>query len=508
MNSIFHRSKVLEAITIFILVFAVSYLVLSIIELKPSSVKTNLIQFWCELRNVDPSSCYELFNSQHVLITQSFSLSLFITVIALTVISMKLRYFASFFAIFSLVFLGVVPPQELISGVEWRLILFLIGSMVLAYILRSLGVFRYIVLKILSISRGSPLVFTTILALISWFLAIAIDEATSIVYITMLLLDLKKLTGKNITPLLVFAVLATNTGSMSMPIGNPIGIYLAFKTGLHAVDFLVKALPLSLLTLLALVITTLILLNKYLIEIVHTITHEKINILYTEFYTKVHKRGEISVLYGLILLISFLILVSTSSFLAKYLSIIFEYDIEPHSLVSFIPYIFIFLSLVVYSPERLESALIHGVEWPSLFFFIALFMLGHSLLWSGVSLKIAYLITNILPHVSELYVYVTMLLTTCITSAFLDNLSVVVAYTSIASILTKTGVSTQIYWSLLYGATLGGNFTPIGSTANIVAISLCEKEKIKITWNNWLKIALLPTLLQVIIACTWLFIQK
>lgn len=85
-------------------------------------------------------------------------------------------------------------------GVEWRLILFLIGSMIFAYILRTLGVFRFIALVILKASRGSPTLFVLIMSLISWFLAIAVDEATSIIYIVMLLLDLRKLIKKDVLP--------------------------------------------------------------------------------------------------------------------------------------------------------------------------------------------------------------------------------------------------------------------------------------------------------------------
>lgn len=147
-------------------------------------------------------------------------------------------------------------------GVEWKLIVFLIGSMVFASILRTLGVFRLIGLAILKASGKSPIMFILILSFISWFLALAVDEATSIIYVLTLLLDIKKLTGKDIKPLVILAVLATNTGSQAMPIGNPIGIYLAFTVGLHASDFIVHALPLSLITLLSLILTAYYLLRE------------------------------------------------------------------------------------------------------------------------------------------------------------------------------------------------------------------------------------------------------
>jgi len=497
------RDRVIESITLLVLTLSVSYVVLGAVRVEPTLLGEKILLHWCQLRGFYGGSCLREMLSEKTLFEQALSLSLFITVIALTVISMKLRYFAAIFAVFALAFLGVVPPQDLVSGVEWRLVVFLIGAMILAFILRSLGVFRYIVLKILRVCRGSPTAFLTILALISWFLAIAVDEATSIVYVTMLLLDLKKLTGKDVSPLVVYSVLATNTGSMAMPIGNPIGIYLAFSTGLHGGDFAKVALPLSLLTLVPLILVTRALLKQYLLDVVKSITVDRVQVLYAEFYTMIDRRGKTSVTYGLALLVGFLLAVSTSNIIAESMSKAYGYALDAHALLAFIPYIFVFLSLEWYEPERLETALLRGVEWPSLFFFIALFMLGYSLLYSGVATKIAYLISALLPALGELFVKEVLLVTTAATSAVLDNLSVVVAFTPVASSLVYGGVSRSIYWTLLYGGTLGGNFTPIGSTANIVALGLCDKARIRISWASWLRVALVPTLIQIIIAVVW-----
>jgi len=59
---------------------------------------------------------------------------------------------------------------------------------------------------------------------------------------------------------------------------------------------------------------------------------------------------------------------------------------------------------------------------------------------------------------------------------------------------------------LLYGGTLGGNYTPIGSTANIVALGMCDKARIHLDWSYWLKIAFLTTTLQVIISLLWSYL--
>jgi Na+/H+ antiporter NhaD/arsenite permease-like protein len=62
------------------------------------------------------------------------------------------------------------------------------------------------------------------------------------------------------------------------------------------------------------------------------------------------------------------------------------------------------------------------------------------------------------------------------------------------------------YFALLFGGVFGGNYTPIGSTANIVAVGLAEKRKIKVTWSEWLKLALLTTTMQIIAALLYLYL--
>ncbi|MFH1776024.1 MAG: hypothetical protein ABH952_00455 [Candidatus Omnitrophota bacterium] len=50
----------------------------------------------------------------------------------------------------------------------------------------------------------------------------------------------------------------------------------------------------------------------------------------------------------------------------------------------------------------------------------------------------------------------------------------------------------SLWWALLFGACFGGNITAIGSTANIVALGLLEKEQnVKINFFAWLKIGLI-----------------
>jgi Na+/H+ antiporter NhaD/arsenite permease-like protein len=55
-------------------------------------------------------------------------------------------------------------------------------------------------------------------------------------------------------------------------------------------------------------------------------------------------------------------------------------------------------------------------------------------------------------------------------------------------------------WSLALGVDIGGNLTPIGASANVVAYSFMEKHHGRVGWKRWLLIAVPPTLVAMALA--------
>ena len=81
-------------------------------------------------------------------------------------------------------------------------------------------------------------------------------------------------------------------------------------------------------------------------------------------------------------------------------------------------------------------------------------------------------------------------------SAFIDNIPYVATMIPvIAGIAAEMGIdSTALYFGLLSGATLGGNCTPIGASANITGIGILRKEGHEVSNGDFFKIGLPFTL--------------
>ena len=91
-------------------------------------------------------------------------------------------------------------------------------------------------------------------------------------------------------------------------------------------------------------------------------------------------------------------------------------------------------------------------------------------------------------------------------SAFIDNIPYVATMLPVIRAITAAlGVEPYLlYFGLLIGATLGGNLTPIGASANITAAGLLKKEGYEISFGDFMKIGVPFTLTAVI--CGYLFI--
>lgn len=93
-------------------------------------------------------------------------------------------------------------------------------------------------------------------------------------------------------------------------------------------------------------------------------------------------------------------------------------------------------------------------------------------------------------------------------SAFIDNIPYVATMIPvIAGIATQLGIDpTPLYFGLLSGATLGGNMTPIGASANITAIGILRKEGYEVKNQDFFKIGIPFTLAATIPAYIYIWL--
>ena len=147
------------------------------------------------------------------------------------------------------------------------------------------------------------------------------------------------------------------------------------------------------------------------------------------------------------------------------------------------------------------------VDWWTLTFFLVLFASVGTLAYQGVTSVAAKAIAGTardLPILMTICVWTSGALT-----SVMDNVLAVATFIPIIKDIGAMGVNIfPLWWSILFGSTLLGNLTIIGSTANIVAAGLLEKRKIgQISFGEWLKVGVAIAIPGLLLAHLLLYLQ-
>ena len=160
---------------------------------------------------------------------------------------------------------------------------------------------------------------------------------------------------------------------------------------------------------------------------------------------------------------------------------------------------------IKYKGKGLAKAALKEIDYKTLLLLGSLFVVIGSLEAAGVIDRIAQLFVSIGGD-NLFLMYSLIVWGSVIMSAFIDNIPYVATMLPVVTgIASMMGCNpTVLYFGLLSGATLGGNLTPIGASANIATIGILQKEGYKVKTSDFLKIGVPFTLTAVIMG--YLFI--
>ncbi len=420
------------------------------------------------------------FNTRQVLVTGIFSIS-----ILGAILFWEFRLSFAFLGSSIMLLTGMTTLEHFILSSSWEIIFFLIGMMILVAALKELGVFTWLLSRALCLKDMSAKKFLVVLTFSSAIMACLIDEVSSIIFMIMIIFEMSDYFEINPVPFIIASVLATNIGSTGTVIGNPIGIFIAAKSGLTFEDFITHSFPLMIVSLFILLGVLFVVLKKPLKELQEKIKMYEPN----EFLVRL-----LSVPPERKLKIGFIILGVTLLAISLHHRIELLLTLKGNTVLLIIPLISAAF-VMIWRRQRARHYVESGVEWWTILFFIFLFAQSGILAETGATQVVAEKLTNLVGQ-SQGALTGLMFLGSGIVSSFLDNVVVVAALIPIIKDLIAINPLREIlWWVLLFGACLGGNLTIIGSTANIIAIGKLEKDKDKtISFLSWVKLSIFPVI--------------
>lgn len=402
---------------------------------------------------------------------QTVSSSVFIMIIASTLLFWSFRLAIAFIGIAALLGLKVLTLRSFIESCELDIILFLVGMMVTVGVLKDLGLFTWIIQSVLRMKRLNGRRFILSVVLLSAAMACIVDEVTSIVFVTALIFQVCDTLKIRSTPFVIIAVLATNIGSAGTLLGNPVGILIGYKAGFTFFDFLVWSFPVISLALLVMLSCCFYLYRHEIADLSARLQLRRDQDLGLGPLVQVPVRRGLAVLLAMIALI------------ASHHAIEKSLGIEKNTVLIVAP-LFISGLLMAWRHQRARHYIEQEVEWWTLLFFMMLFAVAGTLEHTGVTSRLAHDLRAGLG--SDHAVHIPFILSvSALGSAFVDNVVFVAASIPVVKELNET----PLWWALLFGACFGGNMTLIGSTANIVAIGMLEKRyRSHISFKEWLRV--------------------
>ncbi len=377
-----------------------------------------------------------------------------------------------------------IEQEAAIEAIDWNTIGLLAGMMLIVRLTETTGIYTYLAIRAGQIAKGKPFLVVLALATATAVLSAFLDNLTTVllmVPITFLLADTFDIDP---IPLVLIEVITSNIGGTATLIGDPPNILIAGATGLSFMDFVINLAPIAALTFV--VVTALMYLAfRPRLQIA---PEARTRVMELDARRSIEDPEELKralpVLIGTILLF----------FVHKPL------HLEPATVALLGATV-----LLVLTKQSVEDAL-SRIEWPTLFFFIGLFVMVGALEETGAIDEIAQGIGDVTggDRSAEL---LGITWVSAIASGIVDNIPFTATMIPVVEELQGGGGDDAYWWALALGACFGGNLTLIGAAANVAAAGMAERSGRPIGFVEFLKVGVPVTLLSMVLATGYIALR-
>jgi Na+/H+ antiporter NhaD/arsenite permease-like protein len=363
---------------------------------------------------------------------------------------------------------GVVEQTEAASEfIDWNTIGLLTGMMVLVAILNRTGLFEYLAIKSAQLGKARPGRILILLSVVTAFLSAFLDNVTTVILMVPVTFLIADALGVSPLPFLLAQVMVSNIGGAATLIGDPPNILIGSAANLSFADFVLNLTPVVLLAL------------PFVLGFFYLMFRKELRAGESaeETIGMLDARGAIR---DRILLRKSL-LVLGAVILGFFLHGVLRLEAATVAL-------FGATVLMLYARSDVEEVL-REVEWPTLLFFVGLFVLVGGLEVTGFVGRIAELLTGV-----------------GTSPALTAMLIPVIQELALSEGLPESEVR-PLWWALAIGADFGGNFTLIGASANVVVAGMSERTGQRISFLRFAAYGIPLTLISLAVATPYVLLR-
>jgi Na+/H+ antiporter NhaD/arsenite permease-like protein len=373
------------------------------------------------------------------------------------------------------------------TGIDWNVIFLLLGMMIIVGVIHKTGLFEFLAIKAIQLAKGRPRQAFVYLLMLVAFCSALLDNVTTIMLAVPMTIMVAKYLKVHPVPFILAEVFISNIGGAATLIGDPPNIIIASKADLDFNSFLIHMAPMVLVVLAVIIPMLVLMFNKEL----RNNAEDRKNVMTLDASSFIQDKT---------LLIKSLV-VLTLVIVAFVLHTVLH--LEP-SVIAMVG-----AGVLVLISNLKPNEFARDVEWGTLVFFAALFIMVGALVNVGALKMVADAIGAYVGNDGALAAG-AIVVVSALASGIVDNIPYVTSMAPVVQQLndTITTISNDgLWWALAFGADFGGNMTIVGASANVVAIGLAYASGYKITFWQFAKYGIPVTIVSTAMALPYVLIR-
>ena len=407
------------------------------------------------------------------------ALGIFIVTYILLLFFPKIRAYIALASAACFVILGILPGQNVFGAVDWNVLMMIAGTMGIVYLFiesrMPAKMADYIIDKTPNVKWA-----IIALALFAGIISAFVDNVATVLMVAPVALTIAKKLKISPVPSIIAIAISSNLQGAATLVGDTTSILLGGYAGMDFLDFFFfkGRIGMFFVVQVGAIVSALILL-----------------LVFRKQSQPVHltEKTQVEDYFPSILLLGTVVLLILASFIPN----------KPATTNGIIcmslMVIGIVREMIRTKDAKAAAKVLKEIDLFTLLLLGSLFIVIEGIKEAGVVDEIAKLF--VLVSGNNLFLIYTLLTwASVLLSAFIDNIPYIATMLPVtSSIALQLGVDpTILYFGLLAGATLGGNLTPIGASANITALGILRKEGHEVASGTFMKISVPFTLAAVL----------
>ncbi len=407
------------------------------------------------------------------------ALGIFLVTYTLLLLFPKIRAYIALASAACFVALGILPGQNVLSAVDWNVLMMIAGTMGIVYLFiesrMPARMADYIIEKTPNVKWA-----IIALALFAGIISAFVDNVATVLMVAPVALTIARKLKISPVPSIIAIAISSNLQGAATLVGDTTSILLGGYAGMDFLDFFFfrGRIGMFFVVQVGAIVSALILLLVF--------RKQSQPVSLTE-------KTQVDDYFPSFLLLGTVLLLIAASFIPG------KPSTTNGIICMSLMVIGILREMIRTRDWKASARVLKEIDTFTLLLLGSLFIVIEGIREAGVVDEIAKLFVSVSNN-NLFLIYTLLVWASVLFSAFIDNIPYIATMLPVTSGIAQLMQvdPTILYFGLLAGATLGGNLTPIGASANITALGILRKEGHEVSTKEFMKISVPFTLAAVL----------